>query len=62
MEYLTERSLGGLLAKIFPNKEIIHNKKVPNTNCNFRPDYRIEDEKLIIEFNGYRHYEGILQT
>lgn len=58
MTYLTEKYLGEILPILFPDEEIIHNRKVPNSDCNFRPDYRIESKKLIIEFNGYNHYNN----
>ena len=56
--YLTEDSLEEFLKQIYPNKEIIRNKTVPNSNCKSRPDFRIEEEKLIVEFDGYRHYNS----
>jgi len=55
-DYLTEKSLGIYLNKIFPNHEFINSKKVPNSEINFRPDYRQDDLKLIIEFDGPSHY------
>ncbi len=54
MEYLTESKLDSILKIIYPNSNIIHNKAFPNYK--FRPDYRIENEKIIIEFDGYLHY------
>ena len=56
MNYLTEKSLGEALSFIFPNQIFIHNKKVPNSGINNRPDYRCEGLKLIVEFDGYMHY------
>ncbi|NCD00386.1 MAG: hypothetical protein EOL95_11905 [Bacteroidia bacterium] len=55
-EYTTESLLGEFLSNLLPNSEIIHDKKVPDSNIGNRPDYRIEDLKLIIEFNGKFHY------
>ena len=56
--YLTEDSLEEFLKQIYPNKEIIRNKIVPNSNLKSRPDFRIEEEKFIVEFDGYRHYNS----
>ena len=54
--YLTEDSLEEFLKQIYPNKEIIRNKIVPNSNLKSRPDFRIEEEKIIVEFDVYKHY------
>ena len=54
--YLTEDSLYELLTHLYTDFEIIRNKIVPNSNIKNRPDFRIESKKLIIEFDGYRHY------
>ena len=50
--YLTEESLGNHLKKIF-NADFIHDKPFIGK---FRPDYRNDDLKLIVEFDGDRHY------
>lgn len=52
--WLTQRNLLKLLEYIFGNSEIVYNKRFSDTL--FRPDYVIEDHKLIVEFDGYRHY------
>jgi len=54
--YLTEKRLGEILKQIFPNHQFIHDKQVPNSNIKNRPDYRNDTLKLIIEFDGHRHY------
>lgn len=51
--YLTETTLGPTLKDLF-NEDFIHNKKFGN----FRPDYRSDSLKLIVEFDGYRHYSS----
>ncbi len=56
MNYLTESILGNFLVDLYPNYIFEHNKKVPGSNCQYRPDYRNDKLKLIIEFDGYRHY------
>lgn len=57
--YLTEERLGDYLEILFPNTQFIHNKAVPNSGLTrARPDYRSEKLKLIIEFDGYQHYNS----
>ena len=53
-KYLTEKDLCEVLSVLFPNCEIVHNKKIKNLG--FRPDYYIPSEKIIVEFNGFGHY------
>lgn len=55
MKYLTERSLGDFLNVLYPDALWVHNKSL-NNQYKFRPDYVSEKNKIIIEFNGYRHY------
>lgn len=54
--YLDEAKLGQCLAELFPNNEFIHDKAVPGAGIGNRPDYRCEELKLIVEFDGYQHY------
>lgn len=54
--YLTEKILGYYLNYLFHDSEIIHDKIIPNSGIKNRPDYRIEDLKLIVEFDGYKHF------
>lgn len=54
-KYLNEKNLGIFLKKFY-NKEFINNKRVPNSNILNRPDFRNDELKLIIEFNGFQHY------
>ena len=54
--YLTEDKLGNYLKIIYPNEEFIHNKKIPDIESRIRPDYRCDNLKLIVEFDGYKHY------
>lgn len=53
--YLTEYKLGKYLQKIF-QKDFIHDKKVPKSSLNTRPDYRNDELMLIVEFDGEKHY------
>ena len=56
-EYLTEKLLGTFLQeRLGDSFDIIHNKKFPCQDVNFRPDYRIDGLGIVIEFDGYRHY------
>ena len=45
-----------LIHKLFPNCEPIIDKKVPDSFVNYRPDIRCEKHKIIIEYDGDRHY------
>ena len=57
MTYLTEKRMGEIFENLLPNEAIIHDKAVPNsTNKRRRPDYRFEERKLIVEFDGDSHY------
>jgi len=54
-EYLTESLLGEfLLERIGP--DFVHNRKIPGVSLPWRPDYLSESLKLIVEFDGWRHY------
>lgn len=45
------------LSVIFPKThDWVHDQVIPDSNRRFRPDYRSEQEKLIIEFDGLQHY------
>ena len=57
--YLTEQSLGILFKTLVPHLEFKHNKTVPNSGIKTRPDYRFEELKLIIEFDGNQHYQDV---
>lgn len=54
-DYLLEGSLGEYLQDLF-QVEFIHDKVVPNSGVRSRPDYRNDKLKLIVEFDGYKHY------
>jgi hypothetical protein len=54
--YLEELSLGRFLReRLDPN--IFYNEPVPGIKERFRPDYRCEHSRLIIEFDGNQHYQ-----
>lgn len=55
MKYLTEKSLKIYLDLIFPEVQgWICNKNFPNSR--FRPDYRSDTLKIVVEFDGFTHY------
>lgn len=55
--YLTEKLLKDYyLPIIFPQENFIHNKYLSNEILLCRPDFRCENLKLIIEFDGYLHF------
>lgn len=58
MKYLTEGSLGDYLAIIYPNVDFFRDRMVPESGLRNRPDYRSEQLKLIVEFDGWRHYSS----
>ena len=55
-EYLTESSVSILLDELYPNVEFVQNRSVPGSGVKFRPDYRSDVLKLIVEFDDYLHY------
>lgn len=55
-EFLTEGNLKTLLIWLFPTYNIICDEPLPQIKQKIRPDYRIEELKLIIEFDGVYHY------
>ena len=56
VNYLTEEILGNYLYHIFDDYTICHDRAVPESNERFRLDFRIEELKLIVEFDGYQHF------
>lgn len=52
--YLTQKTLYKELCIIFPNSTWIQDKILPSTK--FRPDFRNDELKIIVEFDGPRHY------
>jgi len=57
--YLTEQKLAYYLQEFYPNTEFILNKSLPNSEIRCRPDVRSEDLKIIVEFDGYKHYTDV---
>lgn len=54
--YLDDKSLGRFLRERL-DSELISDRRVPGLKRPFRPDHRSEKHKLIVEFDGYYHYE-----
>jgi very-short-patch-repair endonuclease len=60
----TQNCLNICLEKLFPNNVFIHDKFIKHNNKyiineykqKIRPDYICEELKMIIEFDGYKHY------
>lgn len=43
----------------FSENNYSHNKTVPNSKIQNRPDHRFEKERIIVEFDGLQHYQNI---
>lgn len=57
MTHLTEKRMGEIFSCLLPDEDIVHDKSVPeSSNKRRRPDYRFEERKLIVEFDGDSHY------
>ena len=55
--YLTEQRLGEILKNVLTHYTFEYDKVVPGSALRrMRPDYRCEELRLILEFNGYSHY------
>jgi hypothetical protein len=60
-EYLTEIGLKDFLEENFKGK-FIHNKSIPNSkNKRFKPDFYSNEYMLILEFDGFYHYNNSKQ-
>lgn len=54
--FLTESRLEAALEYLWPQETFINNKIVPNSGVSYRPDFRCDNLKLIVEFDGSQHY------
>lgn len=54
--YLTESLLIEFIKLHLDSENIICNKKLPGCSINCRPDYVNLDSNIIVEFDGYKHY------
>jgi hypothetical protein len=59
--YLDERSLGRFLRERL-DSETIANALIPSTPRRFRPDYRSERHRVVVEFDGDEHYRRALHV
>lgn len=56
--FLTEETLGQYLDLVFRGHEIIHDRSLKRVvGFGYRPDYFIPDHRLVVEFDGYHHYQ-----
>lgn len=55
--YLTEDNLGKIFQIAQPDVPFVRDKTVPESGIKARPDYRFDSIKLIVEFDGNRHYQ-----
>lgn len=58
VEYTTENITSEIIHDLFPNTQILCNKQVPNSGIKTRPDFYIPTENLIVEFDGFQHYNS----
>jgi len=56
--YLNEKSVGIFLHQRLENIDVISNKAF-SKEFKFRPDFHIPELKLIVEFDGYQHYNSV---
>jgi very-short-patch-repair endonuclease len=56
--YLTEPSLGRFLRQRI-DENIVSNRGVPGMARRFQPDFRSEQHRLIVEFDGDDHYRSV---
>lgn len=54
--YLTKSKLVEFLKGFWHNKDLLTNKKVPELTGKYRPDITNITDGIIVEFDGYRHY------
>lgn len=56
-DYLTELSLGRFLRERL-DEGVVADSVVPGLGRRFRPDYRSERHRLVVEFDGDQHYRS----
>lgn len=56
-DYLTEASLGRFLRERL-DRDVIADSVIPGLGRRFRPDYRSERHRLVVEFDGDQHYRS----
>lgn len=56
--YLNEHNVERLLGVVFPGRQFHRGKVVPGSALRFKPDFRCDDPKVIVEFDGYGHYRN----
>ena len=59
---LNRTGLEDYIKVIFPEIPVdhwVHDKPIPDSGRRIRPDYRCDDLKLLIEFDGLQHYQQL---
>ena len=57
MDFCNENNFEELvLNRLFPEIKWVRDKTIPQSGLRTRPDFCSEKLKLIVEYNGYRHY------
>jgi very-short-patch-repair endonuclease len=54
--FLNEHNLGKLLSELYPCEVFQRGKQVTGSGCRMRPDFQCEKMKMLVEFDGFRHY------
>lgn len=61
-EHLTEICLETLLVELFPKSKFYRNKVVVTEDkSRFKPDFLDEKNRIVVEFDGYFHYQSSKQ-
>ena len=56
---VSENDFSDILSVIFPGEEIIKNQRIPGCKGPWKANYRIESQKLILEYDSPRHYSSL---
>jgi len=55
-DFLNEHNLEKLLAELYPGIVFVHDRQVTGSGCKMRPDFQCKNMKMLVEFDGFRHY------
>lgn len=55
-KFLNEHNLEELLSILYPGEAFQRGKQVARSNCRMKPDFQCENMKMLVEFDGFRHY------
>jgi len=56
--FLTEETPLDFVKQRFPNSDVVSNKSLSISGRQMRPDILVKDRNLVVEFDGYRHYQN----